>query len=307
MLDTLYRLRFDYRRRRGLAKTLNQLNTGLVNVLAGAYYACVQPKKPGKDASAPPVIVNFTTYGDRVSLVAPCASSLLRQDYGNFRVVLWLSETEYQSADALPDALKKLMARGLEVAFVPDLRSYKKIYFAAERFPDTLLVTADDDFFYPESWLSDLVKTHARYPNAVACHRAHRMTLDERGALAGYKQWDWYANGATGPSHSLHILSGAGALFPVGFFDAAFFDRDAIQACCPTTDDIWLKFHALRRGVPVVKARAYSKSLVCVRGTQETTLYHQNERDRNDAALQALQERFGFSIAGTLAKEGETP
>ena len=301
MLSALYRLRFDYRRRRGLPKLVNQLNTGLVNVTAGIACAISPPRAPRRDAACEPVVVSLTSYGPRARRAVPCLMSLLKQDHPNFRVILWLSQDEFKAG--LPPDIRRLQHRGLEVELVEDLRSYKKVYFAARRFPGLAIVTADDDFLYPETWLSELTEAHARAPGAVVCHRCHEMLTDGAGALLGYEQWNWYANGVVGPSHALHILSGAGALFPAGFFDEPFFDWETIRRLCPTTDDIWLKLTALRQGVPVVKVRTYTKSLVCVRGTQDETLYGHNRRNANDEALAALQEHFGLNIAAMLEEE----
>ena len=57
---------------------------------------------------------------------------------------------------------------------------------------------------------------HKKNPNTIVCHRSHRI-IEHDGNLEKYGKWDWYSNGVVGPSHNLHILTGAGAIFLQAF------------------------------------------------------------------------------------------
>ena len=56
-----------------------------------------------------------------------------------------------------------------------DIKSYKKIYYTAKEYYDYRIVTADDDFFYPSTWLEELDDVHKKNPNTIVCHRSHRI------------------------------------------------------------------------------------------------------------------------------------
>ena len=53
-----------------------------------------------------------------------------------------------QREENLPRDLLKLRSFGLTIDWCENLRSYKKLIPAIEKYPDDIIVTADDDVFY---------------------------------------------------------------------------------------------------------------------------------------------------------------
>lgn len=295
--DTFYKFRFPFRCG-GFKKFLNKFNTVFTNIFMPIAYKLTPLKVLEKsDGTEPEIIINLTSYGVRIKTVDKCIQSLMRQDCKYpFRVILWLSESEFDGVDKLPKNLSALIPFGLEIYFVPDLRSHKKIYFAAQRYPDTLLVTADDDFWYPTKWLEELVELHNKYPECVACHRAHEMLFDDDKRLKSYEDWDWFSCGVNGPSLSLSPLSGAGLLFPPNSFDEEFFNKEEMLKCALTADDLWMASALLRKGIPLVKVRPFSKSLISIYGSQRLTLYQVNQGDIHEDIIKKLNERFPMDL-----------
>lgn len=300
IVEFFYKWRFPHNSRGKWAILSNKINSLLANVIIPVSYKITKPPKVRKVVDD--VIVSLTTYPPRIDEASLCIESLLRQTVRPKRLILWLAVSDYQSIKQVPKKITKLIDEGLEIKLCEDLKSYKKIYFSALKFPQSRIVTADDDFYYPETWLEKLINKHNQYPNCIVCHRAHRITLNH-GILVPYGSWDWYSNGYIGPLHCLHILTGAGAIFPAGFFQKDFFKKDVFLRLAPTTDDMWVKAYALRKNTKVVKVNPISKSLIEVYKSQRVSLISRNQSDGNTKSLENLIEYFGLDLVEMFLEE----
>ena len=102
-------------------------------------------KKPTNPShGTPKVIVSLTTYGRRVRKVHYTIISLLRQSYKPDMVILWLDNENWNDQN-LPNTLLKLKEKGLTIKYCADLKSYKKLIPALMEYPDSIIVTCDDD------------------------------------------------------------------------------------------------------------------------------------------------------------------
>jgi len=76
------------------------------------------------------------------------------------KVLLYLDESIQR--DTLSDDLLDLEQYGLEIRMgYEDLGSHKKYLFAFQEFPDSLIITADDDLIYPADMVESLLTAHA--------------------------------------------------------------------------------------------------------------------------------------------------
>lgn len=73
------------------------------------------------------VVVSLTSYGRRVSSNVVCYTivSILRQTMQPDRIILWL-EHENWSLGTIPNKLRRLQEKGVEIRFCDNMRSYKK-------------------------------------------------------------------------------------------------------------------------------------------------------------------------------------
>ena len=296
IIDDFYSHRFAYDKSEKIYILNNKINTFVANAIIPRV---LSRHAINRGPELQDVIVSLTSYPPRIEQAALCIDSLLRQTRSPKKLILWLARTDYPSIDEIPYCVKKYIDDGLEIRLCEDIKSYKKIYYTAKEYYDYRIVTADDDFFYPSTWLEELDDVHKKNPNTIVCHRSHRI-IEHDGNLEKYGKWDWYSNGVVGPSHNLHILTGAGAIFPAGFFKKDFFDIDAIKRFSPTTDDMWVKVYALKHNVKVMKVRPVSKSLIEVKGSQKVSLIAVNQSDGNDKALNDLLNLFDIDIHSIL-------
>lgn len=233
-----------------------------------------------------PCVVSLTTFGGRTSDAAYAIESIAAGRVRPQRMILWLDEQA--TLRNLPAPLARLGRRGLEIRPASNYGPHKKYfpYVMAEKEHSLPLVTADDDVLYPSWWLQRLIKTHKATPTKVSCYRANVVHV--RGhALAPYDEWPRardtvaditrFATGVSGvlyPPHMLRELARRG---------------DAFRHTCPTADDIWLHWVALRTGTPVGQVSSRPRHFPLIPGSQATSLMADNvAAGANDAQIRAL-------------------
>ncbi|MDR3344734.1 MAG: glycosyltransferase [Oscillospiraceae bacterium] len=242
------------------------------------------------------LIVTFTSYPARIHAAADVVLGILEQTLLPDKIVLWLAESEFPLGLAeLPPRLSQLCGNRFEIAWTAEnMRSYKKILPALERYPKDCLVTVDDDLAYRRDMLEKLWEAHRRFPGAIAGMRGHTMRFGGDGALLPYAQWRIEdAAHILEPRMDIFLTSGAGTLFPPGVLAPQATDWAAAKKLCPTADDIWLKFMSVIRGTKSLIA-AKPEQLRYLPNTQNERLWDSN-KSANDRQLAALIAKFAGS------------
>lgn len=233
-------------------------------------------------------IVSLTSFGRRVHDAALAIESIGRGRVRPRRIVLWL-DLGFEGKP-LPAAIRRLVARGLEVRYVEDIRAHKKYFFALEECLSAglPLVTIDDDFVYPPWFLERLLDAAGHHPDAVLFYRAREMRLDASGSFAPYRDWP-FANSAT-PREHLFFTSGGGTHLPSGLMRTLDEAGDGFRETCPLADDIWLNYHALRSGADKRLVLDRSTDFTPIEVEASDTLWSLNAGG-NDAQLRATFDR----------------
>ena len=105
------------------------------------------------------VIVSLTTFPPRISQLHLMLKSILWQTCPPEKIIVWLSEQEFPGRlNDLPEELKILMAKGIEFRFVSEnFRSHKKYHYVFREYPDSKVITVDDDLIYPRNTVERLL------------------------------------------------------------------------------------------------------------------------------------------------------
>jgi FkbM family methyltransferase len=252
----------------------------------------------------PELIVSLTTIPERISRVHLCLDSLLCQSVRPDRIILWLSESNETgrpiiSKDGLPKSLILLMKRGLEIRWTEDIRSYRKFIPTLIAHPKALIVTADDDIYYPSHWLRGLYEAYLREPEYIHCHRAHLINYDETGKPLPYREWEMMAQGFSGPSIDLFPTGVGGILYAPGHLDSEVLNKKTFLEICPKADDVWLKAMSLKAGVRCKKVAKHTFTIREVRIPNNRTLFEENViNNGNDPQIKAVIERYGVFQRG---------
>lgn len=247
----------------------------------------------------PELIVSLTTIPERIGTVALCLDSLLRQSLKPDRLILWLSESHESGRPVikqatLPANLLRLVPRGLEIRWCKDIRSYRKIVPTLLAHPNALIVTADDDVFYPRHWLRMLYEAYQREPQYVHCHRAHLITYDAAGVTLPYRQWDFLSPGYVEPSVDLFPTGVGGVLYAPGHLHQEVMNENAFLELCPKADDVWLKAMSLLSNVSCKKVNPITLPLIEIRIPENRTLSSENlDMDGNEPQIKAVALKYG--------------
>lgn len=135
------------------------------------------------------IIISLTTYPKRMQTIRLVLESLLSQTYLPDKIVLWLSEEEFDK-NTLQCVLPLSEEVDIEIRWCEkNLRSHKKYYYAMQEFPDDIIITVDDDVIYKDTMIENLIKGYRCYPYAVIARRAHLITKTEDGNIAPYREW----------------------------------------------------------------------------------------------------------------------
>ena len=236
------------------------------------------------------LIVSLTSYPPRFTTLALTLKTLLCQNMRPNALILWIAEEDRES---LPENVKKLTQQGLRIEYCDNLRSYKKIIPCLSRYPNSFIVTADDDLYYWPGWLAELALKFDPNSWEVLCHRAHLIRLNAAGEPIEYKRW--VHNIDSKPSSDLQFpTNGSGALYRPSILHTDVTNVERFLELCPTADDIWLYFMARKVGAKFKKIGA-RRNLLPWLGSQELTLMTSNVYGGgNDRQMQAMLRTYGF-------------
>ena len=248
-------------------------------------------------------IVSLTTYGDRINTVHITLDSLFTQKIKPARIILWLSADEFPGGyKDLPEELRERCEsiEWFDIQFCDDLKPHKKYYESMRNHPDKVIVTCDDDVFYPSEWLMELDRLHKAHPGCVCCTNAHAITLAESGEIREYSSWI-HLTEEQGPSLLLCPIGVGGVLYPPYTLDERLFDKPFIIKNCINADDLWLKAMSLLKQTEVVKTNKYWYTFLNIPQSSEGALSKQNVlQKRNDEQLSNIIEKYGDALLGIL-------
>lgn len=238
-----------------------------------------------------PLIISLTSHPPRFRTLALTLKCLLTQSVAPDRVVLWLTEEEQRQ---LPRAIRRLP--GLSIETAPPIRSFKKIIPALARYGGAFIAIADDDVFYPHTWLEELLAGYDPERKEAPCHRAYRMAFDRGSTPAPYATWRLLD--APDAGEDVFPTGVGGVLYPPNALDPEARDAASFMALCPTSDDAWLYWMTRRAGWRFKKI-GHRQHFTCWPGSQTVALQHDNAgaAARNDAQIAALVAHFGFPPA----------
>lgn len=190
------------------------------------------------------VIVSLTSYGRRVKNVKYTIISLLRQSFKPDIIILWL-DNEHWNWSNLPKSIKKLTQCGLTVKFCQDLKSYKKLIPTLKEFPDSLIITCDDDIYYRKNMVQRLVEAYKKDPTKIYAHRAHEITF-ANGKINPYNDWIEEVSNVKGKN--IFPTSGGGTLYTKNLLYKDTCNELLFKKLSPNADDIWNYFMGYLQG-----------------------------------------------------------
>lgn len=238
--------------------------------------------------------ISITSFPARIEEVSYTIETLFLQTVKADSITLWLSIEQFPDKN-IPEALRLQKDRGLNVEFVEDdLRSHKKYYYAFQKQTNNLVITCDDDVFYPKNTIESLIIAHKEFPNAVICNRGHKINFHENQVLS-YRQWS-HNYKSKKPALDLVPTGVGGVLYPPNSYHKDIFDVETFKDICFFADDLWLKIQVLRNGVGVMTLRTFSRDLINVGRSQDVKLVQHNAIEGgNDSQFENLVKHYNLT------------
>lgn len=253
-----------------------------------------QSKKINIDRGVvPELIVSLTSYPARIHIVHLTVESLLNQTRPADKILLWLAKEQFPNGnDDLPKKLTALEGETFGIRWCDkDLRCHKKYYYVMKEYPQSIVVTVDDDVMYDRRLLETLLISYRKFPFAVSCMRAHEIAYNN-GIFADYNTWKRNSKRILQPSMGLLPTGVGGVLYPPHSVNERAFDVDAILELCLNADDLWLRVMSAVNNTPVVIAGVLPNPTE-IDGSQDTALWKTNDKHgENDIQMRRIISRY---------------
>ena len=242
-----------------------------------------EPKELGIvfDSYKYPLIVSLTSFPARIWIVSKTIKTLLTQSQKPNMVILWLAEEQFPNKESdLPQELLDLCKYGLTIEWCKDLRSYKKILPCLQKYPNSIIITTDDDIYYAPDTVETLYKSYLEYPNSIHAHRCDWLkSIDSDFNVTWEKTRELFLNKHIGELSYKNRLTGYGAvLYPPNCFYKDVCNYDIISKTIPTHDDVWLWAMAVLNGVKTRLVKGYTESINYVEDSQSCGLCKVNKK-----------------------------
>lgn len=235
------------------------------------------------------LVCSLTSFPARIDEIWVCIETIFRQTVKADEIVLWLATPQFPEYQ-IPNSLQRCVEKGLTIRWVDeDLRSHKKFYYALQEYKNADVVLLDDDLYYPDQLLENLVSMAKRHPQSICATRVHKMTYKE-GQLKPYRKWIHNFNRRKELSDDDYFFtSGAGTLIPTGIMPQDTFNKEVFKEICFLADDVWLNFQARSAGIEIFSNDKYDKEEISIGHSQRVKLVNNNVADGgNDKQIKAV-------------------
>lgn len=237
------------------------------------------------------LVCSLTSFPTRIDDVWICLETIFRQTVKADEILLWLATPQFPDHN-LPESLKICIDKGLTIRWVDeDLRSHKKYFYALQEFENADVVLLDDDLYYPNRLLENLIGMAKRHPNSICATRVHKMTFTN-GKLNSYRHWIHnYNNRKEQALDDFFFTSGAGTLIPTGIMPLDSFNKDVFKEICFMADDVWLNMQARTVGIRIFSNDMYDKDEISIGHSQKVNLMKDNVvAGGNDKQIKAVMD-----------------
>lgn len=245
--------------------------------------------RPSKETL--PVIVSLTSIESRLKSLHLVIRSLLTQSHLPQKIVLWLHQ---DLKEKLPRSLSQLESDLFEICYTQLHSSHKKLIHSLEKYPESIIVTCDDDLMYRKNWLSLIYNASQDFPGCIIGNETLHVNYDEKGEPLPYRQWK-YPEKDSENENAIVAIGAWGVLYPPGSLHKTVFDTELFMKLAPYSDDFWFKAMALLRGTKTKQAELTSREPIPIAGTQKISLKKMNIKGvKNDVQWKNLSDQFNL-------------
>jgi hypothetical protein len=236
-------------------------------------------------------VVSLTSHPERFNTLSQTLNSLLAQRLIAKNIYLNIAQEDISK---LPNSVKNFESNGLiKINSCENLGPGKKLIPTLKLEKSLPIIVVDDDLIFETDLTLKLMIAHHLSPGTIIASRVHRIIHTPEGKISAYVNWQKNYSLSDGPSMDLFATSGAGTLYKAEFFHSDVTDEKAYTELAFHTDDLWWFIQSKRIGTKTKRLPSQS-ILNYVDGTQETGLWNNGNKERNDLNLKALIEKYSL-------------
>lgn len=244
-------------------------------------------------------IATLTTFPARIGILKYALHSIFAQDLRAKKVILVLSKDEFAQNNAqIPKEILDFQRFGLEIMWVAEnMRVYNKFIHTLRTYPNEVIITIDDDIYYPRNLFSTLYSAHLSNKSAIWAHKARIVPFTPTKIL-DFFEWKIIRKNNTKwqntPKFNIYLEGCGGVLYPPHCLYKDAMDSEKFLHLAPNSDDLWLWAMALLEGTKIacVPNALMGNGAAFTNPADNPALWHSNMRGGNDRAIKALLESY---------------
>lgn len=249
------------------------------------------------------IVVSLTSFPKRLDTLWLTIESLKRQSIVPLKIVLYLINEEV-TVDQLPKSLVAEIDDLFEIRFRDGkLRAHGKYHFAMKDFPDSCIVTVDDDMIYPYDTIEALWQAHLLYPDCVITNNTHQVVL-ENNIVKSYAEWNaFYKSDKIIDKPCLIPMGVGGALYPPYILYKDTLNFELAKSMSYLADDLWLYAMTKLAGRRVVKSKFNFLRIMPIDISDNITLTGTNNGEcQNDVQFNNVRNYYLKELNIDIAK-----
>lgn len=242
-----------------------------------------------------PIVVSLTSYPARMGTIVHTLSSLMTQTLKPDKIILWLTEQQYPRREAdVPLSVLNLRKYGLTIEWCDrPIRSYTKLVPSLQKYPNAIIVTADDDILYRRDWLAGLYNAYLKAPKQIHCYCSHHILLNEKHTPLPYNQWQFLSTESV--SYKNMLMGVGGVLYPPYSLYEDVCSEDLFMKYAPHADDLWFWTMAVLNKTQIhTLHNRNSQTIPVANVNNEFALYNDNSAGENDVQLKHLMDIYSL-------------
>ena len=225
------------------------------------------------------IIASLTSFPARIDRVHIAIENLLTQTVKPDKLILWLATDEFPNQEKdLPENLLRLRDYGLTIGWCEYMRSFQKLVPTLREYPDDIIITFDDDFYYPNNMIEDLYFAYLKNPKYIYANRTWRGYLDN-DYFRQVSNNEMFTTKYPEPSCYNLLMGYGGVLYPPHSLNEEVLNIKKFREIIPTNDDIWFWAMSVLNGTKTCQLHGYDMSITAVEDTQQVALTNINKKD----------------------------
>lgn len=253
-------------------------------------------------------IVSMTTIPKRKERLTDNLPSLLNQSFKYDKLVINiddnLSEEDYKWYESLKEKDNRIEINKCESRW----RSCNKLLPTIKKYPEDVVITVDDDIYYPVDTIKLLVETYEKNKDCIITHEINPISFNRDMTYVSYenaydvmllqREWGKYFSNC--------------CLFPPHVFDGSdLFDFDKMMECTNGThDELWFWVQSTINGVQCIGlnyVRSFAPEMLkqYEEGEYQLTTFN-NTSEKIEGYMKKINDMYGERLIKNITSKNVT-